>query len=180
MRIALHTPIKLDPDISLASHTSLQKDVWLARLVAHIASAPQAESKLMESMQQQITSCTRHQVFKVTVELNFILSSSLLLCGCYVRECIIFQIKLVSCGQKVQLILFALGYAEIGTFYVHSEPLSIETTELIDNSDSQSETSQRKEAPTSPKRTKTKPVTPHARGGYKASFEACFVDLVYK
>ena len=35
------------------------------------------------------------------------------------------------------------------------------------------------EAPNSPKRTNTKPATIHAHGGYiyKASFEACFVDL---
>ena len=36
-------------------------------------------------------------------------------------------------------------------------------------------TSQCGEAPTSQKR--MKPVTPHAHGGYKASFEACFMDL---
>ena len=38
-------------------------------------------------------------------------------------------------------------------------------------------TGQRGEAPTSPKRMKTKPVMPCAHGGYQASFEACFVDL---
>ena len=38
-------------------------------------------------------------------------------------------------------------------------------------------TSQRREASTSPKRTITKPVVLCARGGYKASFEACLVDL---
>ena len=38
-------------------------------------------------------------------------------------------------------------------------------------------TGQRGEASTSPKRTITKPVVLCARGGYKASFEACLVDL---
>ena len=37
--------------------------------------------------------------------------------------------------------------------------------------------SQRGEASTSPKRTITKPVALCAHGGYKASFEACLVDL---
>ena len=59
--------------ISRASHTSLQK-VWL---VAHVALAPQAcqvEFELLEGMQQQNTSWTRHQVvcivFKEIVQLN--------------------------------------------------------------------------------------------------------------
>ena len=38
-------------------------------------------------------------------------------------------------------------------------------------------TSQHGEASTSPKRTITKPVALCARDGYKASFEACLVDL---
>ena len=38
-------------------------------------------------------------------------------------------------------------------------------------------TSQCREASTSPKRTITKPVVLCARGGYKASFETCLVDL---
>ena len=60
--------------ISLASHSSLPK-VWL---VAHVALAPQAchvEFELLEDMQQQNTSGTRHQVvcivFKEIVQLNF-------------------------------------------------------------------------------------------------------------
>ena len=38
-------------------------------------------------------------------------------------------------------------------------------------------TSQRREASTSPKRMITKPLALCAHGGYKASFEACLVDL---
>ena len=72
--------VELEPDtqhISLANHTSLRK-VWL---VAHVALllAPQAcqvEFELLEDMQQQNTSWTRHQVvrivFKEIVQLNFI------------------------------------------------------------------------------------------------------------
>ena len=57
---------------------------------------------------------------------------------------------------------------------MHSQLLSIGTTEWADNSDSQFKN---KPVQRNPKETKTKPVTPHAHGGYKASFEACFVDL---
>ena len=62
--------IELDPDISLASHTSLRR----VRLVAH-ALAPQVEFEYLEGMQQQNISWTSHQVicivFKEIVQLNF-------------------------------------------------------------------------------------------------------------
>ena len=65
--------IELEPDTR--STFSLRK-VWL---VAHVALAPQAcqvEFELLEDMQQQNTSWTRHQVvrivFKEIVQLNFI------------------------------------------------------------------------------------------------------------
>ena len=62
--------IELDPDISLASHTSVRR----VRLVAH-ALAPQVEIEYLEGMQQQNISWTRHQVvcivFKEIVQLNF-------------------------------------------------------------------------------------------------------------
>ena len=70
--------VELEPGtqhISLANHTSLRK----VCLVAHVALAPQAcqvEFELLEDMQQQNTSWTRHQVvrivFKEIVQLNFI------------------------------------------------------------------------------------------------------------
>ena len=44
--------------ISLASHTSLHR-IWLVR---HVALAHQVEFELLESVQQQNTSWTRHQV----------------------------------------------------------------------------------------------------------------------
>ena len=66
--------VELEPDmqhITLASHTTL-------RLVAHVALAHQAyqvKFELVEDMQQQNTSWTRHQVvcimFKEIVQLNF-------------------------------------------------------------------------------------------------------------
>ena len=59
-------------------------------------------------------------------------------------------------------------------FYAHSKPLSIVTIERVKDSP---RTSQLGEASTSPKRTITKLVALCARGGYKASFEACLVDL---
>ena len=62
-------------------------------------------------------------------------------------------------------------------FYVHSQLLSMGTTEWADDSDSQSKNKPVRRNPNQPKEMKTKPVTPHAHGGYKASFEACSVDL---
>ena len=62
--------------------------------------------------------------------------------------------------------------------YVHSQQLSIAITEWVDDSDSQSENKLRGK-PNEPKDTKIKPVTLCAHGGYKASFEASFVDLFF-
>ena len=56
-------------------------------------------------------------------------------------------------------------------FHVHS---NIVTIEWVDDS---LRTSQHGEASTSPKRTTTKLVALCARCGYKASFEACLMDL---
>ena len=42
-------------------------------------------------------------------------------------------------GHQVQVTLFAWSYAKKKKNYVHSQPLSIGTVELVDNSDSQSE-----------------------------------------
>ena len=106
--------------------------------------------------------------------------SSPLLCGCYVIECIIFQTKpcnlypvAKTTGNFICLGLCRNRYI----LYVHSQLLSIGTTEWVDDSDSQSKSKSVWRSPNQPKGTKTKPVTPYAHGGYKASFEACFVDL---
>ena len=58
-----------------------------------------------------------------------------------------------------------------------SQLLSIGTTEWVDDSDTQSKNKPVRRSPNQPKEAKTKAVTPYAHGGYKASFEACFVDL---
>ena len=62
-------------------------------------------------------------------------------------------------------------------FYVDSQLLSIVIIEWVDNSDSQSDNKPVQRSPNEPEETKIKPVTLCAHGGYKANFEACFVDL---
>ena len=49
----------------------------------------------------------------------------------------------------------------------------------VDDSDSQSKNKPVQRSPNKPKDTKIKPVMLCAYSGYKASFEACFVDLEY-
>jgi len=51
----------------------------------------------------------------------------------------------------VQVTLFAWSYAEI-YFYVHSQPLSIGTVELVDDSNSQSENKPAQRSPNKPRR----------------------------
>ena len=48
---------------------------------------------------------------------------------------------------------------------------------MVDDSDSQSENKPMRRSPNEPEETKINPVTLCAHGSYKASFEACFVDL---
>ena len=58
----------------------------------------------------------------------------------YVIQCIIFQIKPVRilCGHKVQVTLFAWGYAELLLLncYVKSKLLSFVTVEWVNDSNS--------------------------------------------
>ena len=57
----------------------------------------------------------------------------------------------MSRGHQVQVTLFAWSYAEIYIFYVHSQPLSIGTFELVDDSDSQSENKPARRSPNEPR-----------------------------
>ena len=77
-------------------------------------------------------------------------------------------------SKKYRLNIFALGWLEIDIFLCAFWTAQHWDDWMINNSDSQSETSQ---CEISPKRTRTKPVTSQAHDGYKASFEACFLDL---
>ena len=78
---------------------------------------------------------------------------------------------------EVQVTLFAWDYAEICIIYMHSKLLSIVTIKWVDDSKASLRSSQHGEASASPKRTITKLVALCAHGGYKASFEACLMDL---
>ena len=60
---------------------------------------------------------------------------------------------------------------------MHSQPLSVAIIEWVDDIDSQSENKPARRSPNKPKGTKIKLVTLCAHGGYKATFEACFVGL---
>ena len=76
-------------------------------------------------------------------------------------------------GHQVQVTLFAWSYAEISAF---------STAQHCDNrmgrrQDSRSENKPARRSPNEPKGTKIKLVMLCAHGGYKASFEACFVGL---
>ena len=62
-------------------------------------------------------------------------------------------------------------------FYVDSQPLSIVIIEWVDDSDSQSENEPVQRSTNKPEKTKIKPVMLCAYSSYKASFEACFMDL---
>ena len=59
--------------------------------------------------------------------------------------------------------------------YVHSQPLRIGTVELVDDTDSQSENKPAWRSLNEPKETKIKSAV--TLRGYRARFEACFVDL---
>ena len=63
------------------------------------------------------------------------------------------------------------------SFYVDSQPLSIVIIEWVDDSNSQSENKPVWRSPNEPKEMKIEPVMLCAYGGYKPSFEACFMDL---
>ena len=77
-------------------------------------------------------------------------------------------------SKKYRLNIFALGWPEIDIFLCAFWTAQHWDNWMIDNSNSQSETSK---CEISPNRTRTKPVTSHVHDGYKASFEACFLDL---
>jgi len=59
--------------------------------------------------------------------------------------------------------------------YVHSQPLRIGTVELVNDTDSQSENKPARRSLSEPKETKIKSAVTLC--GYRARFEACFVDL---